>query len=331
LSILHKDSQPGDLSPVSTSPADTTRSQSHALRFYERWWILANAMTDGLLRHLWWAIYRFSKHGTRESAALSYYAIFSLFPLMLLLIIVVGTTLGPAAARNQIDGVLKLFLPTSAASFLQDSIAETLKQRGSFGLVAGVTLLWSSLGFFSNLSSALSRTFRDEKGYNTWSSRLVGLGIMIAFGILVVASLATTVVFNLIDLLVFYQTTSWITTGALIVPLSLSVAIFAFLYRFIPRRRVRWDAIWVAAFLGGGAWEIAKRVFAWYLDNLASYSLVYGSVATMIVLMLWVYLTGIIILLGAEICVAFDDWMSKRSVEDLRVSYTDLADPSYRY
>jgi membrane protein len=155
--------------------------------------------------------------------------------------------------------------------------------------------------------------------------------MMLAFGILIVASLATTVVFNLIDLLVFYQTTSWITTGALIVPLSLSVAIFAFLYRFIPRRRVRWDAIWVAAFLGGGAWEIAKRVFAWYLDNLASYSLVYGSVATMIVLMLWVYLTGIIILLGAEICVAFDDWMSKRSVEDLRVSYTDLADPPYRY
>lgn len=283
-------------------------------------------MTDGLLQHLWWAIDRFSKHGTRESAALSYYAIFSLFPLMLLLIIVIGTTLGPAAAHNQINGVLRLVLPTSTASFLQDSIAKTLEQRGSFGLVAGITLMWSSLGFFSNLSSALSRTFRDQKGYNTWSSRVVGLGMMVALGVLLAASLATTIVFNLIDLVIFYQRTSWVTTGSLIVPLSLSVAIFAFLYRFIPRRRVRWDAIWVAAFMGGGAWEVAKRVFAWYLDNLASYSLVYGSVATMIVLMLWVYLTGIIILLGAEICVALDDWMSKRSVEDLRVSYTDRSD-----
>ncbi|MBI5959330.1 MAG: YihY/virulence factor BrkB family protein, partial [Chloroflexi bacterium] len=219
------------------------------------------------------------------------------------------------------------FLPASAANFLQDSIAQTLEQRGSFGLVAGITLLWSSLGFFSNLSSALSRNYRDEKGYNTWSSRVMGLGMMIALGLLLIASLATTVVFNLIDLLLFYQTTSWVTTGALIVPLSLSVAIFAFLYRFIPRRQVRWDAIWMAAFLGGGAWEIAKRAFAWYLDNLASYSLVYGSVATMIVLMLWVYLTGIIILLGGEICVGLDDWMSKRSVEDLRISFTDLTEP----
>jgi uncharacterized BrkB/YihY/UPF0761 family membrane protein len=60
---------------------------------------------------------------------------------------------------------------------------------------------------------------------------------------------------------------------------------------------------------------------------MASYSLVYGSVATLIVLMLWVYLSGIIILLNAEVCVALDDWMSKRSVEDLRVSYTDHIRP----
>lgn len=303
----------------------TQPAKKHTLRFYERWWILANAMTDGLLQHIWWAIDRFSKHGTRESAALSYYAIFSLFPLALLLIVGVGTVLGPAAAKNQIDGVLRIFLPASTANFLQDSLAQTLEQRGSYGLVAGISLAWSSLGFFSNLSSALSRTFRDhqgrQEGYNTIISRIYGIGMMTALGVLLVASLATTVVFNLIDLLVFYQTTSWVSTGALIVPLSLSVAIFAFLYRFVPRRRVRWDAIWVAAFLGGGAWETAKRVFTWYLDNMASYSLVYGSVATMIVLMLWVYLTGIIILLGAEVCVSLDDWMSKRSVEDLRISY----------
>ena len=154
----------------------------------------------------------------------------------------------------------------------------------------------------------------------------MGLGVMMALGVLLTASLATTLVFNLIDLLVFYQSTSWVTAGALIVPLSLSVAIFAFLYRFIPRRRVRWDAIWVAAFFGGAAWEIAKRAFAWYLDNIATYSLVYGSVAILIVLMLWVYLTGIIILLGGEFCVALDDWMSRRSVEDLKISYTDRSD-----
>lgn len=297
--------------------------ERHTLRFYERWWILGNAMTDGLLYHLAKAVDRFSKHGTREAAALSYYAVFSLFPLLLLLIVVVSTILGPAAAKDQIDGVLRVFLPASTAGFLQDNIEQALEQRGSFGAVAGVSLLWSSLGLFSNLSSALSRTFRDEKDRNRWHKRLVGLGMMVALAVLLIASLATTIVFSLIDLFVFYRSTSWFRMGALIVPLSLSVAIFAFLYRFIPRRRVRWDAIWVAAFLGGGLWELAKRLFAWYLDNLASYSLVYGSVATMIVLMLWTYLSGIIILLGGEVCVAVDDWMGRKSVQDLAVPHTD--------
>lgn len=310
---------------MTTSTKNLSSKVKGALRFYERWWILANAMTDGLLHNLYQAVYRFSKHGPREAAALSYYALFSLFPLMLLLIIVIGTALGPAAAHNQINGVLRIFLPSSTASFLQENIAEALDQRGSFGIVAGISLLWSSVGLFSNLSSTLSRTFRDTNPRNTWHQRLIGLGMMVAMAVLLTASLATTVIFNLIDLLVFYQQTSWLTMGALIIPLSLSVAIFAFLYRFLPRRRVGWDAIWVAAFLGGGAWELAKRLFAWYLDNLASYNLVYGSVATVIVLMLWTYLTAIIIILGAEICVSVDDWMNKKSVQDLRVPTTDFS------
>jgi membrane protein len=301
---------------MATSSIDKPRKRRYTLRFYERWWILANAMTDGLLQHIYDAIDRFSRHGLHESAALSYYAIFSVFPLVILLIVIIGTILGPAAARDQINDVLRLLLPASTANFLQDNISQAMEQRGSFGLFAGITLLWSSLGLFSNLSSALSRTFRDEKGHSTIKKRLMGVGMMLALAVLLLASLATTLVFNLIDLLVFYQSTSWISTGALVIPLSLTAAIFAFLYRFIPRRRVRWDAIWVAAFLGGSAWEIAKRLFAWYLDNLASYSLVYGSVATMIVLMFWAYLTGTIIILGAEICVALDDWMSKRAMRD---------------
>jgi membrane protein len=300
------------------------KQASHSLRFYQRWWILANAASDGLLSHLWQAIVRFSKHGTREAAALSYYAVFSIFPLLLLLIIVIGTILGPAAARNQIDSVLRLFLPANTANFLQENIAQALQQRGSFGIVAGVSLLWSSLGLFSNLSSALSRTFRDENPRNTWHQRAIGLSMMIALSALLIASLATTFIFAMLDFLFFFQRASWISLGSVIIPLSLSVAIFAFLYRFIPRQRVRWDAIWVAAFLGGGAWELAKRLFTWYLDNLASYSLVYGSVATMIVLMFWTYLSGLIVLLGAEVCVSLDDWMTRRSVQDLRIPSPDL-------
>lgn len=301
------------------TPGQSKAAKRHTLRFYERWWIYANAMTGGLLSDVYRAGDRFSKHGFHESAALAYYGVFSLFPLLLLLIVGIGTILGPAAAHKQIDGILRIFLPLSTANFLQDSIAEALKQRSSFGLVATVTLSWSALGFFTNLSSALNRSFGSGEPRNTIQKRFFGCGIMIAMGVLLLASLATTAIFGVIDLLAFSSASPWLTVSSLLVPLSLSVSLFAFLYRFIPVRTVRWDAIWMAAFLGGIAWEIAKRGFAYYLDNVASYNWIYGSVATIIVLMLWAFITGIIIIFGAELSVALDDWMTRRSVTHLDV------------
>ncbi len=296
----------------------STGDKKHTLPFYRRWWILANAMTDGLLNDIYRAGDRFTKHGFHESAALAYYAVFSLFPLLLLLIVIIGTILGPAAAHDQIDGVLRIFLPASTANFLQDSIAEALEQRSSFGIVAGLTLSWSAIGVFTNLTAALNRSFGTEPR-GTIQKRLFGIGLMLALAVLLLASLLTTAIFGIIDLVMFSRSSSLLTTGALLIPLSLSVSLFAFLYRFIPSRTVRWDAIWVSAFLGGIAWEIAKRAFAWYLDNVASYNWIYGSVATVIVLMFWAFLTGIIIIFGAELCVAFDDWMNRRSVHNLEV------------
>jgi len=281
-------------------------------------------MTDGLLYDIYQAGDRFSKHGFHESAALAYYAVFSLFPLLILLLVVVSTVQGPAAARDQIDGVLRLFVPVSTADFVQENIAESLEQRGSFGLMAGITLLWSGLGLFSNLNSALNRTFGVASFPNTFKRRLIALFMMLALGLLLIASLATTVLFGLIDLVFFFQTSSWVTTGALLVPLSINIAIFAFLYRFLPRRRVRWDTIWTVAFLCGIAWEIAKEGFAWYLDNLGSYNWIYGSVATLIVLMLWAFVTGIIVIFGGELCVSLEEWMTRRSVQDLIIASTEL-------
>ncbi|NDJ75738.1 MAG: YihY/virulence factor BrkB family protein [Chloroflexi bacterium] len=276
-------------------------------------------MTDGLVGDIYRAVDRFGRYGLHASAAMGYYAVFSLFPLLILLIITIGTVLGPAAAHNQIDGILRIFVPASTATFLEESIATALEQRSSFGIVATITLTWSSLSFFSNLSTALNRAFGSEKPRNTLHKRFMGLLIFVAVALLLFASLATTAIFGVIDLLIFSNQSSWLTMGALLIPVSLNVSLFAFLYRFIPARTVRWDAIWIAAFVGGVIWEVAKRGFTWYLDNLTSYSWLYGSVATVIVLMLWAYLSGGLIILGGEICVALDDWMSRRSVDNLDV------------
>jgi uncharacterized BrkB/YihY/UPF0761 family membrane protein len=96
------------------------------------------------------------------------------------------------------------------------------------------------------------------------------------------------------------------------VPFGFSMGIFAMMYRWIPRDPVGWDAIWPAALLGAAAWELAKRAFGVYLDGASNLSLIYGSITTVIIFMLWAYYTCSIILLCAEFCVGLADWLEER-------------------
>jgi membrane protein len=97
----------------------------------------------------------------------------------------------------------------------------------------------------------------------------------------------------------------WLST---LVPLLLSVAAFILMYRTIPRTHVRWRDVWLGGLIAGLIWEAGKQVFAWYVSNFASYSVIYGSVGAIIVFLLWCYLSGQLLLLGAEFTAEVSRW-----------------------
>lgn len=254
----------------------------------------------------------FAKHGPREAAALSYYALFSLFPLLLLIVVGIGNIIGPSATAAQIQDFLTLFLPGQTATEISRTI-ERFVQEGSFAsLFAIISLLWSGLGLFSNLEGALSRTFGDVSQRDFIMRRLVGAIMIIALGALLVANIVTSLVFSFLDLLFLNQSNIWISIGAVFIPFGFSMGLFAMLYRFIPRKKIGWDAIWPAALIGGALWEAAKIGFGYYLDAATNLSVVYGSITTVIIFMLWAYVTFIIILLCGEFCNGLAKWLEKR-------------------
>ncbi len=269
----------------------------------------ADEPSNGLASVMFLAVWNFSKLGPREAAALSYYALFSLFPLLLLLVIGIGQIIGPATTGDQLQDFLGLFLPGATAIELSNTIQRFVEEGSSAGLVAGVSLAWSALSLFSNLESALSRTFRDKSQRPFLKRRAVGLVMIIGLGVLLVANIITSLLFSFLSFIFFNQSSIWLSITGVFVPFGFSVGIFAMMYRWIPRTRVGWDAIWPAALLGGVLWEGAKQIFGLYLDSVANFSLVYGSIATVIVFMLWAFLTCNIILLCAEFCVQLSDWL----------------------
>ena len=103
----------------------------------------------------------------------------------------------------------------------------------------------------------------------------------------------------------------------LFLPLGLNVAIFALLFRYIPQMHVRWDAIWPAAVLGGIGWELSKSLFVWYINNFANYSVIYGSLGTVIVMLFWAYLSAAILLLAADLCAAINQWLAERETPEV--------------
>lgn len=291
--------------------------------FFRRWWASQDDVTRQLPVYLRQAVTNFGHSGTRQAAALAYYAIFSVFPLSLLLAVVVGRLLGPVAAQEQLSNALSLFLPQDTTRLLQSNIEEALQQSGSFTLIALAGLIWSALGLFSNITFSLDVIFAVPARRSLWRQRLVALLMTVILVALITASFVTSAVLRLISVSLLGQPSTWLNVGTIFLPMGLNMVIFALLFRYVPARHVHWDAVWPAAIFGAVGWELAKAGFVWYTSRVVNFQFVYGSIATAIVLLLWAYLIAAIFLFSAELCAQLNDWFLLQQEREVDQIYLD--------
>jgi len=268
--------------------------------------------TDGLLPLLARGWVAFTQRDIRYAASLAYYALFSIFPLLLLAITLISGLLGPRLAREQVIQFISSFFPPETAGFIADNVQLVLRQRQPFGIVAAIGLAWSGLSLFSNLTVAIDNIFHPTYWRPLWRKRLLAVIMVVVLAALLIGSLITSLGLRLVSALLLDRGSVILQILNLSLPLGLNLTIFVLLFRYIPRVRVRWDAIWPAAILGSLGWNLAQGLFVWYLDNFSLYSVVYGSLAAVIVLLLWVYVSSAILLLAAELCNAINTWLERR-------------------
>jgi membrane protein len=262
-----------------------------------------------------WAIVRATYHeyGRADvgfmSAALTYYTFFSLFPLVLLGLIVAGAVVDPQAAREFIFSTIAQIAP-GAADWLETLLADVLEQRDSvgwFAIVGVLTLAFSASGAFDALDKSINRAWGTEKMPNFLISKLSSFIMMGAIGVLLIVSVSVSAILRTLQsLTVEYfgtftgDTFIWDFTN---IAASFAVTLLAFtlLFRFVPRCPVRMADIWLAALITAIIWTIAKEVFAIFLgSSFANFSATYGTLGTVIALLLWIYVSSVIILTGAE-------------------------------
>jgi membrane protein len=255
--------------------------------------------------------------GAVVSRSIAYYALFSLFPLLLAVLTLASTFVATETVENEIVGWIERYLPI-ASDLVESNIQQALAARNTAGILALLSLIWSATGVFTAMYRAVNRAWDNPKSKLFWREKLFGLSLVLIVGFLL---LSTTLVSTVASVLQSWQgsilgwepladprtaaLTGWLST---LVPILISVITFIVLYRTIPQSPVTWRDVWLGGLLAGLIWEVARRLYTWYLANFASYNLIYGSVGAIIGFLLWAYLSAMILLLGAEFTAQLTAW-----------------------
>ena len=246
-------------------------------------------------------------NGFTMAAAIAYYALFSFFPVVLLMITVSSFFFSSATAQKEVIAWTERYIPASG-DLVRANIGQILRVRGTVSIVALLGLLWSASGVFTALDRAVNRAWDVTELRPFWRQKLLALGMIVGAGGLLLFSIVSTTFFSVIRRLRL-PLTGWQLFGnwlvfpnllSTLLPVTFTVLIFLLLYKIQPNTTVRWSDVWLGALLTGLGWELAKYLFTWYLTNFASYNLVYGSVALIIAFLAWSYYTAVIFILGAE-------------------------------
>ncbi|MBZ4645396.1 MAG: YihY/virulence factor BrkB family protein [Clostridia bacterium] len=245
-------------------------------------------------------------------AQLAYYFLLSFFPFLIFLVTMIGyTTLSSEEVLRELSNIL----PQNAYALIYDSISHITNRKNggllSFGIV---TTLWAASNGVGAAVRGLNKAYDEEEERPLWKIK----GIAILFTV----ALAVVILLSFI-LLIFGQQigiylAKWLgmagffhaiwDTLRYIIMLLIMVLIFAAFYRYIPNRRLMWKEVIPGAIFATIGWILISLGFAYYVNNFGNYSRIYGSIGGAIVLLIWLFFSAMVILMGGELnaTLAFD-------------------------
>jgi membrane protein len=254
---------------------------------------------------------------------MSYYAFFSLFPLLLFMVVGASYVLQVQSAYDYIMNQVFMVLPTAQA-VIDANLQQVLQSRGAVGLISLVGFLWSSTSFFAILTRNINRANPNYKPRNFIEDRALALGMIGLLALLLGLSLLSNTLTNIIPQINLFfiggkplhETVVWRYLIKLI-PVAITLMMFIGLYRFIPKKKIGWTGVLIAAPIATIGFQLATRLFTWVLSRgLVRYELVYGSLGTIVGLMFWIYLISTITIFCAHLSAVIELKWGKRSTQE---------------
>ena len=256
-----------------------------------------------------------------HAAAIAYYALLSLFPFLLLVFSILGWVTADAEDRLAVLTFVFSYFPTQF-DFVNTQLMALRETSVRIGVAGGLGLMWASLGVFGAITSAVNEAWGVEKQRSFLKHRLVSFLMLVAGGgVMIVALLLVSavkvaeaswfgVMLTRFQWLQALRSVTVASSATILLILALGVV-----YHFIPNAKTRFRDVWVGAILTGLLWRAAFDGFSWYIASRGGLTLIHGSIATVVVFLLWVYVSSVILMYGVEFTAAHSRLRRRRSDE----------------
>ena len=261
------------------------------------------------------------KNGPQLAAAVSYYALFSLFPLALAVLSALSFIWGPDSVE---DLALRIAdqAPVSRET-VSDVLTGIVGSRSIAGLAGIIGLLWAGTAVFGAIRKGINATWGITKPRPFLQERLIDISLMLGAAVLMLISISSTAVLAYLREIIEFITRETHVNGDLLwdrlaslIPPALSFLVFVGLYWFLPNIKVRLKEALPGAIAATVAFEVVKNVYVLYVREHSVYSSVYGSVGSIVALMVWVYVSAIILLFGSLITSRYARYQGSRKWEE---------------
>ena len=253
------------------------------------------------------------------AAAISFYALFSMFPLGLAVISILGFIIGTESSNETLAKEIADVLPISS-DLIGSTMEGIISARAITGIASFVGLVWTSSAAFSAVRKGINTAWGVTTPRAFLWERIIDIGLVFAAGLLVLIILFTAPLIEIIRQIFEYTLPQneipadmiWGTIADLVSPLLAFISILI-LYRWLPNTKVKIIHVVPGALLASICFIIAQLGFIWYVGKLPVYNILYGAVGAIMALLAWVYISALIILFGAQITSMFHEYSTSSS------------------
>ncbi|RPI49601.1 MAG: YihY/virulence factor BrkB family protein [Acidobacteria bacterium] len=245
------------------------------------------------------------------AASIAYYALLSMFPFALIIVSILGSVTADEDTRQKVLMFVLRYFP-GQFDFITMQLDAFRQNPIRLGVGSGILLVWGALGVFGAISTAVNHAWGVEKTRSFWGHRVFSFLMLLTAGLMLMIGLLGATAAQIISARWFAGVSEnfpalRIMQGYLIrnVLLFLPAFVFGLIYYFVPNVKVLVKDVWLGALITGLLWDACFTGFSWFIRDVSRFSRIHGSIATVIVFLIWVYSSAVILLWGVEFTASY--------------------------